>query len=139
MHVPRGCETSYAPHLAEGRKVDGEDDVRVVDHDPPQIAVYGHRLRHVAQLHAVGACEDLVLDGVRGGVVVGEGGVAVHEVALVDDEQTVARGFGQLAVTHVVGQRVVILHASGEREKRRGEKCACEGLYVGESCHVRLS
>ena len=78
VHVPRGCETRDAPHLAEGRKVDGEDDVRVVDHDPPQIAVYGHRLRHVAQLHAVGACEDLVLDGVRGGVVVGEGGVAVQ-------------------------------------------------------------
>lgn len=55
----------------------------VVHHDPALVVVDGHRLCHVAELHAVGTEEDLVLHLFGLWVVVAQRGVAVLEVALV--------------------------------------------------------
>ena len=60
----------------------------VVHHDPALVVVDGHRLRHVAELHAVGSEEDLVLHLFGCRVVIGQGSIAVLEVALVGDEQS---------------------------------------------------
>ena len=110
VDVARRGEAHDATFLHEGLRVDGEDDVRVVDHDPGRAVADGHRLRRVAQAEAVGAAEHFVLDLPRLGIVVGEGGVAVLEIALVDHEESRARGF------ELFRAAVVPLHATGEPE-----------------------
>ena len=68
--------------------IDYKDDARVVDHDVTPAVVYGHRLRHVAQVGTVGAAEHTVFHLPLLDIVVRERCVAVHEVAFARDEQT---------------------------------------------------
>ena len=87
VDVARRSEALDTPHLLEGVDVDRVDHARIIDHDPADAVADDHRLRHIAQFEAVGAEEDLVLDLFLLRIVVGERRVAVHEVALVGDEQ----------------------------------------------------
>ena len=102
MDIARGGQILDASHLLEGVQVDGEN------HDPALVVVDGHRLCHVAELHAVGTEEDLVLHLFGLWVVVAQRGVAVLEVALVGNEQSGSRG---VEILH--GIAVVPLHAGG--------------------------
>jgi len=108
MDIARGGQILDASHLLEGVQVDGENHVGVVHHDPALVVVDGHRLCHVAELHAVGTEEDLVLHLFGLWVVVAQRGVAVLEVALVGNEQSGSRG---VEILH--GIAVVPLHAGG--------------------------
>ena len=118
VDVARRGEVRDASHLPEGVDVDGEDDVRIVHHDPAHAVADGHRLRHVAQLEAVGAEENLVLHPFGLGVVIGERGVAVLEISLVGDEQSPPRG------RELLRRAVVPLHAAREQhEAACGREC----------------
>ena len=106
MDVARRGQVFDASYLLEGVQVDGENHVGIVHHDPALIVVDAHRLRHVAQLHAVGTEEDFVLHLFGRRVVIGQGSIAVLEVALVGDEQSGSRS---IEILH--GIAVVPLHA----------------------------
>ena len=84
----KACDTA---HLLVGVDVDGKDDVRVINDNPPYAVADDHRLRHIAQLHRIRAVEELVLDLARGGIVERERGIAILEVALVGNEKTIGR------------------------------------------------
>ena len=95
------------PRDLERVGVDHVDHPRVVDHDVSAAAAHGHRLRHVAQLHAVRPQEHLVLDLPAGGVVERERRVARDEIAFAGDEDPPLRAVEQL----LVGRAVI--HAGG--------------------------
>ena len=106
MDIARGGQILDASYLLEGVQVDGENHMGVVHHDPALVVVDGHRLRHVAEFHAVGTEEDFVLYLFGRRVVIGQGSIAVLEVALVGDEQSGSRG-----IEVFYGIAVVPLHA----------------------------
>ncbi len=70
-----------------------------------------HRLRHVAQLHAVGAEKDFVLYLIRCRVIIRKRGVAVLEIAFVGDEQS---GSGGIELLHRIA--VVPFHAGRQEQ-----------------------
>lgn len=106
MDVARRGQVFDASYLLEGVQVDCENHMGVVHHDPALVVVDGHRLCHVAEFHAVGTEEDFVLHLFGRRVVIGQGSIAVLEVALVGDEQSGSRS---IEILH--GIAVVPLHA----------------------------
>ena len=128
VDIARRGEVFDASHLLEGVQVDGEDDVGVVHHHPALAVVDAHRLRHVAELHAVGAEKDFVLHRFGRGVVVAECGVAVLEIALVGDEQSCSGG---IELLHRIA--VVPLHAGGERQRHN---CAPQQVFQFVTGHI---
>ena len=115
MDVARRGEVLDASHFLECIEVDGENHVGVVHHHPAFIVVDTHRLRHVTELHAVGAEKHFVLHLIGRGVVVRQRGVAVLEIALVGDEQA---GAGGIEILHRI--TIVPLHAGTESERHAG-------------------
>ena len=92
MDVTRRGEVGDAADFLERIRIYGKDHVRVVHHNPPHSVADNHALCHIAQFHAVGTEEDLVLHRPRLGVVVREGGIAILEIALVSNEKSPCRG-----------------------------------------------
>ena len=113
MDIARRSQVRDTAHLFERIEVDGENHVGIVHHDPALIVVDAHRLRHVAQLHAVGTEEDFVLHLFGCRVVIGQGSIAVLEVALVGDEQP---GSGSVEIFHRIS--VVPLHAARQQQRQ---------------------
>ena len=70
VDIARRGEVCNASHLLKCIYINCKNHVRVIHHNPAYAVADNHRLRNVAQLHSVGAVEDLVLHIARSGVVV---------------------------------------------------------------------
>ena len=127
MDVARRGETRDAAPFAQRRGIDGEDHPRAVHYDPSQAAVQGHRLGYVAQFHGIGAVEQFVFDRARLGVVERERGVAVLEIAFVEDEEPGGVEMQRLRFS------VFPLHAGAECKEAEcpSEDMSCGSLHGG--------
>ena len=120
MDVPGRSESRDTADLLERIGVDGENHARIVHHNPADPLVNDHRLRYVAQFHAIGAGEYLVLHMLHFRVIIRERRIAVHEIAFVGDEQPFARDL--IAVPEIAADVEGLLvngtvsHARGEQD-----------------------
>ena len=122
MDVAGRSEARDASHLLEGVDVDRIDHARVVHYDPTDTVADDHRLRDVAQLDGVGSGENFILDMFFLRIVIGERGIAVHEIPFVGDEEPLAGHF--VARTYVVDFEILFLYRS-VIHARHGQRRAC--------------
>ena len=77
-----------ASHLLEGVRVDGKDNVRVIDHNPTYTIADNHRLTYIAEFHCISTKEHLVFHLLGRRIVVRERCIAVLEISLIADKQS---------------------------------------------------